>query len=44
MKNNPTIKKILDFFPGVNIHSITNINETTAEKKFIVKNKKTKEM
>ena len=44
MKNDPEIKKILDFFPGVSIHSITNINETIEEQKFIEENQKTKEI
>ena len=37
MKTDKEIKKILDNFPGVTIHSITNINETTDEDN--VKNK-----
>ena len=31
MKNDPEVKNILDMFPGVKIHSITNIGETTKE-------------
>ena len=31
MKNDPEVKSILDMFPGVKIHSITNIGETTKE-------------
>ena len=31
MKNDPEIKSILDMFPGIKIHSITNIGETAKE-------------
>ena len=31
MKYDPEIKKLLDSFPGIKIHSITNIKETIAE-------------
>ena len=31
MKNNPEVKSILDMFPGIKIHSITNIGETAKE-------------
>ena len=31
MKSDPEIKSILDTFPGVKIHSITNIGETTED-------------
>ena len=31
MKNDPEIKNILDLFPGVVIHAITNIVQTTKE-------------
>ncbi len=34
MKNNPEIMKIYEEFPGVKIHSITNISETSEEKNF----------
>jgi len=43
MKKDPEIKKILDKFPGVSIHSITNINETTDENDLMTKVNKTKE-
>lgn len=43
MKNDPEIKIILETFPGVTIHSITNIDETTTEKKTTEKVKKQKE-
>ena len=33
MKDDPEIKKLLDSFPGIKIHSITNIKETIAEQK-----------
>ena len=32
MKNDPDVKLLLDNYPGVKIHSITNILETTDEK------------
>ena len=31
MKDDPEVKKLLDSFPGIKIHSITNIKETIAE-------------
>ena len=31
MKNHPDIKKILESFPGIKIHSITDIGETSDE-------------
>jgi len=43
MKTDPEIRKILDRFPGVSIHSITNISETTEENKLITEVNKTKE-
>ena len=43
MKNDPEIKNLLDSFPGITIHSITNINQTTEEKKSIKEFKKIKE-
>ena len=43
MKNDPEIKNILDIYPGVTIHSITNINETTEEKLSIIEVNKKKE-
>ena len=43
MNEDPEIKNILEIFPGVNIHSITNITETTEENLSEVKNTKTKE-
>ena len=43
MKNDPEIKNLLNTFPGVTIHSITNINQTTEEKKLINEIKKMKE-
>jgi len=43
MKNEPYIKNILDFFPGVKIHAITNIAETTEENLVEVKILETKE-
>ena len=43
MKNDPEIKNLLDTFPGITIHSITNINQTTEEKKSIKEVKKIKE-
>jgi len=43
MKNDSEIKSILDKFPGVNIHSITNINQTTDEKNILKEVKQTKE-
>ena len=35
MKNDPEIKNLLEIFPGVTIHSISNISQTTEEKKLI---------
>jgi DNA polymerase-3 subunit gamma/tau len=44
MKNEPEVKNILDTFPGVTIHSITDIKQTTEENlQSIDINKKTKE-
>ena len=43
MKNDPEIKNLLNTFPGVTIHSITNINQTTEEKKLTNEIKKMKE-
>ena len=43
MKVEPEIKKILDNFPGVSIHSITKIGETVDEYKSINIEKKIKE-
>ena len=43
MKNEPDIKRILDSFPGVKIHSITNIGETVEENELLKINTKTKE-
>ena len=31
MKGDPEVKKLLDSFPGIKIHSITNIKETILE-------------
>ena len=31
MKDDPEVKNLLDSFPGIKIHSITNIKETIAE-------------
>jgi len=31
MKDDQEVKKLLDSFPGIKIHSITNIKETIAE-------------
>ena len=33
MKNVPEVKNILDSFPGIRIHSITKISETTEDNK-----------
>ena len=44
MKNHPEIKQILELFPGVTIHSITDITETTDEKNLISINRKEKEV
>ena len=44
MKNHPEIKQILETFPGVSIHSITDITETTDEKNLISINRKEKEV
>ena len=43
MKNDPEIKRILDTFPGVTIHSITDINQTTEENISSIEIQKTKE-
>ena len=43
MKNEPEVKAILGKFPGVTIHSITDIHQTADEKAFATKNKQTKE-
>ena len=44
MKNHPEIKQILETFPGVSIHSITDITETTDEKNVISIKRKEKEV
>jgi len=44
MKNHPEIKQILELFPGVSIHSITDITETTDEKNLISIKRKHKEI
>ena len=44
MKNHPEIKQILETFPGVTIHSITDINESTDEKNLISIKRKEKEV
>ena len=44
MKNLPEIKQILEAFPGVSIHSITDITETTDEKNVISIKRKEKEV
>jgi len=44
MKNHPEINKILEYFPGVRIHSITDITETTDEEDLISINKKKEEV
>ncbi len=36
MKNDIEVKKILDTFPGINIHSITNINQTPDENELLI--------
>ena len=43
LKNDPEIKSILDLYPGVKIHTVTNINETNFENELISKDNKTKE-
>ena len=43
MTNEPEIKKILNTFPGVEIHSITKINETTEDENKSSENKTVKE-
>ena len=43
MTNEPEIKKILNTFPGVEIHSITEINETTEDDNKLSENKTVKE-
>ena len=40
MKNHPEIKKILEAFPGIKIHSITDIGETTDETSNEIKKEK----
>ena len=42
MKNHPKVKKILDAFPGLSIHSITDITDTVDETidEFNLENKK----
>ena len=40
MKNHPEIKKILETFPGIKIHSITDIGETTDETSNEIKKEK----
>ena len=44
MKNHPEIKQILETFPGVSIHSITDITETSDKKNLISINRKEKEI
>jgi len=43
MKNEPEVKAILGKFPGVTIHSIADIHQTTDETTFATKIKQTKE-
>jgi len=43
MKNEPEVKAILEKFPGVTIHSITDIHPTADEIALATKNKQTKE-
>jgi DNA polymerase-3 subunit gamma/tau len=43
MKNEPEVKAILGKFPGVTIHSITDIHPTADEIALATKNKQTKE-
>ena len=43
MKNEPEVKAILEKFPGITIHSITDIHQTADETAQAIKNKKTKE-
>ena len=43
MKNEPEVRTILSKFPGVNVHSITDIFQTTDEIVLKIKNKQTKE-
>ena len=43
MKNDIEVKKILDTFPGINIHSITNINQTPDENKLLIEFNQKKE-
>ena len=43
MKNEPEIKAILGKFPGVTIHSITDIHQVADENELATKNKQTKE-
>ena len=43
MKNDPKVKNILNKFPGVSIHSITSISETSEKAdEIIIKQQKTK--
>ena len=44
MKNHPEIKQILETFPGVSIHSITDIIETSDKKNLISIKRKEKEV
>ena len=44
MKKDPEIRKILDRFPGISIHSITNISETAEENNPITEVNNTKEI
>ena len=43
MKNDPEVKNILDNFPGIKIHTITKIDETTEERKSTFEIQKIKE-
>ena len=42
MKNDPKVQNILNKFPGVSIHSITSISETSEKADDIIKQQKTK--
>ena len=42
MKNDPKVKNILNKFPGVSIHSITSISETSEKTDETIKQNKTK--
>jgi len=44
MKKNPTIEKVLEKFPGISIHSITDIKETIDEHDIDKLTKKEKEV